>query len=50
MTPVKCTRVDRPGWEGVYHLLKKDGFEIILVQNPAISVAGDVAVTKGAIA
>jgi pimeloyl-ACP methyl ester carboxylesterase len=34
----------------VYHLLKKDGFEVIAVQNPTISLADDVAVTKRAIA
>ena len=42
--------VDGSGWEGVYHLLKKDGFEVIGVQNPTISLADDVAVTKRAIA
>jgi pimeloyl-ACP methyl ester carboxylesterase len=42
--------VDGFGWEGVYHLLKKDGFEVIAVQNPTISLADDVAVTKRAIA
>jgi pimeloyl-ACP methyl ester carboxylesterase len=42
--------VDGSGWEGVYHQLKKDGFEVIVVQNPTISLADDVAVTKRAIA
>jgi len=42
--------VDGSGWEGVYQLLKKDGFEVIAVQNPTISLADDVAVTKRAIA
>ena len=42
--------VDGSGWEGVYHQLKKDGFEVIIVQNPTISLAEDVAVTKRAIA
>lgn len=42
--------VDGSGWEGVYHILKKDGFDIIVVQNPTISLADDVAVTKRAIA
>jgi pimeloyl-ACP methyl ester carboxylesterase len=42
--------VDGSGWEGVYQILKKDGFDVIVVQNPTISLAGDVAVTKRAIA
>jgi len=42
--------VDGSGWEGVYHLLKKDGFDVLVVQNPTISLAGDVAITKRAIA
>ena len=42
--------VDGSGWEGVYHILKKDGFDVIVVQNPTISLADDVAVTKRAIA
>lgn len=42
--------VDGSGWESVYHLLKNDGFEVIVVQNPTINLADDVAVTKRAIA
>jgi pimeloyl-ACP methyl ester carboxylesterase len=42
--------VDGSGWEGVYHILKKDGFDVIVVQNPTISLADDVAATKRAIA
>ncbi|HEY4009741.1 MAG TPA: alpha/beta hydrolase [Acidobacteriaceae bacterium] len=42
--------VDGSGWEGVYHQLKKDGFEVIIVQNPTISLTDDVAITKRAIA
>lgn len=41
--------VDGSGWEGVYHILKKDGFDVIVVQNPTITLADDVAVTKRAI-
>ena len=41
--------VDGSGWQGVYHLLKKDGFEVIIVQNPTISLKDDVAVAKRAI-
>ena len=42
--------VDGSGWEGVYHQLKKDGFEVIVVQNPTTSLSDDVAMTKRAIA
>ncbi len=42
--------VDGSGWEGVYRLLKKDGYEVIVAQNPTTSLADDVAVTKRAIA
>jgi pimeloyl-ACP methyl ester carboxylesterase len=42
--------VDGSGWEGVYHILKKEGFDVIAVQNPTISLADDVAVTKRSIA
>ena len=38
------------GWEGVYVLLKKQGYNVAIVQNPTISLADDVAVTKRAIA
>jgi pimeloyl-ACP methyl ester carboxylesterase len=42
--------VDGSGWEAVYNVLKKDGFTVTIVQNPTISLADDVAVTKRAIA
>jgi pimeloyl-ACP methyl ester carboxylesterase len=42
--------VDGSGWEGVHNLLKKDGYEVIVVQNPTTSLTDDVAVTKRAIA
>src|SRR5260221_11391614 len=38
--------VDGSGWEGVYSLLKEDGYSVAIVQNPTISLAGDVAATK----
>ena len=38
--------VDGSGWEGVYQILKKDGYHVSIVQNPTISFADDVAVTK----
>jgi pimeloyl-ACP methyl ester carboxylesterase len=37
--------VDGSGWEGVYHLLKRDGFNVSIVQNPTITLDGDVAAT-----
>jgi len=42
--------VDGSGWEGVYKALKKAGYTVAIVQNPTISLADDVAVTKRAIA
>ena len=42
--------VDGSGWEGVYRILKKDGYDVTIVQNPTTSLADDVAVTKRAIA
>ncbi len=38
--------VDGSGWESVYNILKKDGYNVAIVQNPTISLAGDVAATK----
>jgi len=38
--------VDGSGWEGVYNILKKDGYDVSVVQNPTISLADDVAFTK----
>jgi len=38
--------VDGSGWEGVYTILKKDGYNVSIVQNPTISLKDDVAVTK----
>jgi pimeloyl-ACP methyl ester carboxylesterase len=38
--------VDGSGWEDVYSLLKKDDYNVAIVQNPTISLAGDVAATK----
>jgi pimeloyl-ACP methyl ester carboxylesterase len=42
--------VDGSGWQGVYKALRKDGYRVIIVQNPTISLKDDVAVTKRAIA
>src|SRR5712671_7506385 len=38
--------VDGAGWEGVYKILKRDGNNVSIVQNPTISLEDDVAVTK----
>ncbi len=38
--------VDGSGWEGVYQILKEDGYAVSIVQNPTLSLAGDVAATK----
>jgi hypothetical protein len=34
--------VDGSGWEGVYTILKNEGFDVIVVQKPTISLADDV--------
>ena len=38
--------VDGSGWRGVYDRLKQDGYGVAVVQNPTVSHADDVAVTK----
>src|ERR1700755_453102 len=42
--------VDGSGWDGVYQILKKDGYDVTIVQNPTTTLADDVAVAKRAIA
>ena len=42
--------VDGSGWEGVYKILRKNGYTVAIVQNPTISLADDVAATKRIIA
>jgi pimeloyl-ACP methyl ester carboxylesterase len=42
--------VDGSGWQGVYDLLTAEGYSVKVVQNPTVSRADDVAVTKRAIA
>ncbi len=42
--------VDGSGWQGVYNILKKKGYNVSIVQNPTISLADDVAVAKRTIA
>jgi pimeloyl-ACP methyl ester carboxylesterase len=38
--------VDGSGWQGVYKLLKEDGYSVKIVQNPTLSLEGDVAATN----
>src|SRR5208283_5720108 len=38
--------VDGSGWESVYSILKKDGYNVSVVQNPTMSLEGDVTATK----
>ncbi len=42
--------VDGSGWEDVYKILKSDGYNVAIVQNPTLSLAGDVAATKRVVA
>jgi pimeloyl-ACP methyl ester carboxylesterase len=42
--------VDGAGWEGVYNVLKNDGYDVSIVQNPTTSLPDDVAATRLVIA
>jgi pimeloyl-ACP methyl ester carboxylesterase len=42
--------VDGAHWEGVYRILKGDGYSVSVVQNPTISLEDDVAVTRRVLA
>jgi pimeloyl-ACP methyl ester carboxylesterase len=42
--------VDGSGWQRVYNILKRDGFEVAVVQNATVTLADDVAITRRAIA
>jgi pimeloyl-ACP methyl ester carboxylesterase len=42
--------VDGSGWEDVYRILTKDGYNVSIVQNPTSSLADDVAATKRVVA
>jgi pimeloyl-ACP methyl ester carboxylesterase len=41
--------VDGSGWQSVYKILTNKGYNVTVVQNPTITLEGDVAVTKRAI-
>ncbi|WP_372479300.1 alpha/beta fold hydrolase [Streptomyces griseocarneus] len=38
--------VDGSGWQGVHEVLKRDGYNVSVVQNPTLSLEGDVAATR----
>ena len=42
--------VDGSGWRGVYDILKKDGYDVSIAQNPTISLRDDVAVVERVVA
>ena len=41
--------VDGSGWAGVFEILRRDGYNVAVVQNPTISLTGDVAATRSVI-
>src|ERR1022692_740492 len=38
--------VDGSGWEDVYKILKKDGYNVSIVQNATVNLADDVVATR----
>lgn len=38
--------VDGSGWKAVFDMLSAQGYEVLVVQNPTISLSGDVAATE----
>jgi pimeloyl-ACP methyl ester carboxylesterase len=42
--------VDASGWKAVYDILTKDGYEVLVVQNPTVTLDGDVEATRQVIA
>jgi pimeloyl-ACP methyl ester carboxylesterase len=38
--------VDGSGWQGVYNILSEGGYTVSIVQNPTLSLEGDVEVTR----
>jgi pimeloyl-ACP methyl ester carboxylesterase len=38
--------VDGSGWQAVYNILTRDGYNVSVVQNPTLSLEGDVAATR----
>jgi pimeloyl-ACP methyl ester carboxylesterase len=41
--------VDGSGWAGVFKILKKEGHDVVVVQNPTLSLDDDVAFTRRAL-
>jgi pimeloyl-ACP methyl ester carboxylesterase len=41
---------DASGWKQVYDILSRDGYEVLMVQNPTITLQGDVDATRQVIA
>jgi pimeloyl-ACP methyl ester carboxylesterase len=42
--------VDASGWKPVYDILARDGYEVLMVQNPTVTLEGDVVTTERVIA
>ena len=42
--------VDGSGWEGVYKILRNNGYDVSIVQNPTLSLFDDVAATRRIVA
>lgn len=42
--------VDASGWKAVYDILTHDGYEVLVVQNPTVTLEGDVEATRQVIA
>ncbi|MEQ1954041.1 alpha/beta hydrolase [Mesorhizobium sp. CN2-181] len=42
--------VDASGWQAVYDILSADGYEVLAVQNPTVTLQGDVEATRQVIA
>ena len=38
--------VDGSGWQQVYQLLRRDGFDVSIVQNPTLTLEGDAEATR----
>ena len=41
---------DGSGWQGVYRVLTKDGYNVTIVQNSTVSLAADVTTTRNVLA
>ncbi len=42
--------VDASGWKSVYDILTRGGYEVLVVQNPTVTLEGDVKATRQVIA